>query len=82
MGRLERSGAVQALMLMNQAIDVRHVPPTIAVPTLVLHRTGDIANVEHGRYLARQIKGAKYVEFPGTDDRARQTIKSSASEMD
>ena len=71
MGRMERSsaspGAVQALMRMNRAIDVRHVPPTIAVPTLVLQRTGDIANVEHGRYLARHIKGAKYVEFPGMD---------------
>jgi class 3 adenylate cyclase len=35
---------------------------------LVMHRTGDIPiNVESGRYLARYIKGAKYVEFPGID---------------
>jgi pimeloyl-ACP methyl ester carboxylesterase len=52
---------------MNYAIDVRHVLPTIAVPTLVLHRTGEILNVEHGRYLAHHIKGAKYVEFSGRD---------------
>ena len=53
---------------MNHGIDVRHVLPTIRVPTLIMHRTGDLAiNVEHGRYLARHIDGAKYVEFPGID---------------
>jgi len=72
MGRVERSaaspGAVRALILMNMEIDVRHVLPTVAVPTLVLHRTGDLAaNVEQGRYLARHIPAAKYVELPGND---------------
>jgi class 3 adenylate cyclase/pimeloyl-ACP methyl ester carboxylesterase len=71
LGRLERSsaspGAVQTLLSMNQAIDVRHVLPTISVPTLVLHRNGDAINVEHGRYIACHIGGAKYVEFPGMD---------------
>jgi hypothetical protein len=53
---------------MNHSIDVRHVLATIGVPTLVLRRTSDLAiNVEHGRYLARHIQGAKYVEFPGID---------------
>ena len=52
---------------MDYAIDVRHVLPTIGVPTLVLHRTGDAINVEHGRYMARHIKGAKYVEQPSMD---------------
>ena len=71
-GRAERAsaspGAAQTLALMSHGIDVRHVLPTIGVPTLVLHRTGDLPiNVENGRYLARHIKGAKYVEFPGID---------------
>ena len=70
-GRLERSsatpGAVQTLQRMNRDIDVRHVLPTISAPTLVLHRIGDTVNVEHGRYLARHIKQARYVEFPGID---------------
>ena len=71
-GRLERSsaspGAAQTLLRMNYAIDVRHVLPTIGVPTLVLHRTGDLAvNVEHGRQMARHIRGAKYVEFVSPD---------------
>jgi class 3 adenylate cyclase len=71
-GRLERAsatpGAANALLLMSHGIDVRHVLPTIGVPTLILHRTGDLAvNVEGSRYLARHIKGAKYVELPGID---------------
>ena len=71
LGRLERScaspGAVQDLQRMNQQIDVRHILSTLKVPTLVLHRTGDIVSVEHGRYLGRNIPGAKYVELPGND---------------
>src|SRR6202035_3278646 len=52
---------------MNMGIDVRHVLPTIGGPTLVMHRAGEAINVEHGRYLARHIRGAKYVELPGID---------------
>jgi class 3 adenylate cyclase len=48
--------------------DVRHVLPSIRVPTLVLHRAGDrLIPVEHGRYLAENIPGARYVELPGDD---------------
>jgi len=70
--RFERLGAspsaVIALMRMNSQIDVRHILPTIRVPTLVLHRAGDTrVNVEGGRYLAANISGATYVEFPGID---------------
>ena len=61
-------GAALAILRMNHEIDVRHVLPTIGVPTLVLHRTGDRPlNVQHGRYLAQHIRGAKYVELPGDD---------------
>ena len=71
-GRHERAaaspGAALAAVHMNQEIDVRHVLPTISVPTLVLHRVGDRpVKVEHGRYLAKHIPGANYVEFPGDD---------------
>ena len=61
-------GAALAVMRMNQEIDVRHVLPTVRIPTLILHRTGDLAiNVEQGRHMARQIPGAKLIEFPGSD---------------
>jgi class 3 adenylate cyclase len=53
---------------MNWDIDIRHVLPAIRVPTVVLHRSGDLAiSIEAGRYLAAQIPGAKYVELSGAD---------------
>jgi pimeloyl-ACP methyl ester carboxylesterase len=61
-------GAVVALSRMNAEIDARHVLDAIRVPTLVIHRTGDRAcRVEHGRYIAERVPGAKYVELPGED---------------
>jgi pimeloyl-ACP methyl ester carboxylesterase len=48
--------------------DLRAVPQSIRVPTLVLHRAGNrYLRVGHGRYLAEHIPGAKYVEVPGWD---------------
>ena len=61
-------GAMVALTRMNMEIDIRDVLPLICVPTLILHRVGDRAvDVEHGRYAAELIPGAKYVELPGVD---------------
>jgi len=61
-------GAALALTKMNTEIDIRHVLPTVRVPTLVIHRTGDpCLKVEEGRYLAENIPGALFVELPGID---------------
>ena len=61
-------GAVVTLERMDALIDVRHVLPTIRVPTLVLHRVDTRNyNVEHGRYVAAHIPGARLVELPGAD---------------
>ena len=61
-------GAAVSLTRMNAEIDVRHVLPSIRVPTLILHRKGDrCIKVEEGRYLAERIPGAQYVELPGED---------------
>ena len=70
--RLERLSASPAafvsLQRMNIQIDVRHILPSIHIPALVLHRTGDrTVPVELGRYIAAHIPGAKYVELPGAD---------------
>jgi class 3 adenylate cyclase len=47
-------------------IDIRHVLQTIAVPTIVLHRSGALdVVVDNGRYLAEHIPGARLVELPG-----------------
>jgi pimeloyl-ACP methyl ester carboxylesterase len=60
--------AALALTKMNTEIDIRKVLPSVRVPTLVLHRTGDTClRVEEGRYLAEHIPGARFVELPGVD---------------
>jgi pimeloyl-ACP methyl ester carboxylesterase len=59
-------GAARDLILMNSQIDARPVLPAISVPTLVLHRTGDLdSHLEEGRYLAERIPGARFVELSG-----------------
>ena len=59
-------GAAIALLRMNTQHDIRHVLPSIRVPTLVLQRIDDRdVKVEEGRWIAKQIPGAKYVELPG-----------------
>jgi class 3 adenylate cyclase len=66
--RCASPGAAVALQKMNTHIDVRAVLPSIGAPTVVMHRTDDRdANVEEGRYIASQIPGARFVEFPGGD---------------
>jgi pimeloyl-ACP methyl ester carboxylesterase/DNA-binding CsgD family transcriptional regulator len=61
-------GAAADLARMNSQIDVRHLLPGIRVPTTVLVRAGDrVVSVEHGRYVARMVPHARYVELPGED---------------
>jgi class 3 adenylate cyclase len=53
------------IMRRNIDIDVRSLLATIRVPTLVVHAVGDpLVAVEHGRYLAKHIDGARYIELP------------------
>jgi class 3 adenylate cyclase len=70
--RLERMaaspGTMLTLMRMNLEIDIRHVLPAVRVPSLILHRTGDVmVDVGAARYMTGCIPGAKYVELPGVD---------------
>jgi class 3 adenylate cyclase len=61
-------GAVVRLLEMDENIDVRSVLPTISVPTLVVHATGDpVVPFECGEYLARHIPNARLVplDFAG-----------------
>ena len=60
--------AAAALSRMVQQTDVRHVLPSLRVPTLILHRVDErIIGVAHARYLAAHIPGARYVELSGED---------------
>jgi len=72
MGRLQKHAAtpsaIEAFARMAFDIDVRDVVPTINVPTLVVHAVRDgVCSVENGRFLARTIPGARYLELPGKD---------------
>lgn len=61
-------GAVKAVMQMNREIDVRHVLPSVLVPTLITHRIGDRnIHIQQARYMAERIPDAKLVELPGED---------------
>jgi class 3 adenylate cyclase/pimeloyl-ACP methyl ester carboxylesterase len=58
-------GAYKAILEQNALIDVRPILPNVRVPTLILHSRKDaLVPVENGRYLASQIPGAKYIEYP------------------
>jgi class 3 adenylate cyclase/DNA-binding CsgD family transcriptional regulator len=61
-------GAAVALNRLNRMIDNRQVLSAIRVPTLIVHRSGElIARVEAARYMAAHIPGASYVELPGDE---------------
>lgn len=60
--------AYQELGRILTDVDVREVLPVIHVPTLVIHRKDDAIVLERqARYVADQIEGATYVQFPGRD---------------
>src|ERR1044071_549186 len=51
-----------------RGVDVRPHLPSLRVPTLILHRTGDrLVDVGHSRLAAQRIPGARLVELPGDD---------------
>jgi len=59
-------GAAVQLARMNAEIDVRHVLPTIHVPTLVLYRRNEYLR-DAARYMGERIPGARIVALPGAD---------------
>jgi len=71
-GRFQRASAspamARAVIASLFEIDVRDILPTIRIPTLILHRTGDlVAPIEGARLMAEQIPDARLVEFEGDD---------------
>ena len=71
--RLERLAAspttIRQITDLVAKTDVRGILPTIRVPTLVMHRRDDqFIKIEHSRYIAEQIPGARYVEFEGEEN--------------
>jgi class 3 adenylate cyclase len=70
-GLLERVAMSPAMaranMTANFEIDIRPVLASVRVPTLVLHRRDDTIPIEHGRYYAKHVSGARMVELEGPD---------------
>lgn len=67
-----RSGASPSAALvltkMNTQVDIIDVLPSINVPTLLMQRKHDIdVKIEEGRFIAKRIRGAKFIEFEGSD---------------
>jgi len=58
--------AVSAITDMNEEIDVRHVLPTVRVPSLVMYRADEYLR-EASRYMGERLPGARVVAVPGTD---------------
>jgi hypothetical protein len=59
---------VQAYMRAMFEVDARPILPLIHAPTLVLHRSNvQFIPIQHGRYLAEHIPGAKLIELPGIE---------------
>ena len=72
MARIERRSGTPAEAVrywaVNLRVDVRAALPTISIPTLVMHCTGDqLYPLTHGRYVADHIEGARFLEVEGTD---------------
>jgi class 3 adenylate cyclase len=70
--RLESEAASPGAALVYQRIahdiDIRQIVGAVRVRTLVVHAAEDeIVHVENGRFLAREIPGARYLELPGAD---------------
>jgi class 3 adenylate cyclase/alpha-beta hydrolase superfamily lysophospholipase len=71
-GRLQRSalspGMARRLMQMSMQTNLRDVLPTIQVPTLVCHASGDrVVPARYGREVAELIPGARFVEYESDD---------------
>lgn len=61
-------GAIRDLNLMNKALDVHAILPTLRVPTLLVHRKGDLVTpFEEAVQMAQEVPRAKLVALEGED---------------
>ena len=66
--RAASPAVIQAIFNVLYYSDIRSILPAVRVPTLVIHRAGNrYLTPDHGRFLAKQIPNARYVEVPGDD---------------
>ncbi|NNE32062.1 MAG: adenylate/guanylate cyclase domain-containing protein [Winogradskyella sp.] len=61
-------GAALELLRLNTDVDIIGILSSIRVPTLLLHRTGDIdVHVDEAKFIAERISNSKFVELQGDD---------------
>jgi class 3 adenylate cyclase len=61
-------GMAKAVARLAAEVDIREVLPAISVPTLVLHRSGDLLwPVEGAEFVSEQIEGSRFVVVDGID---------------
>jgi pimeloyl-ACP methyl ester carboxylesterase/DNA-binding CsgD family transcriptional regulator len=61
-------GAIERVLRQAFERDVRDLLPRVSVPSMILHRANDFTiGIDHGRYLAERIPGARFAEVPGGD---------------
>ncbi len=66
--RASASPALAAAVLQAvREVDVTEALGAVRVPTLVLHRTGDVIPIDGGRYIAERVAGARMIELAGDD---------------
>jgi pimeloyl-ACP methyl ester carboxylesterase len=75
-----RSAAAQLDVTLRS--DARQALTLIQSPTLVLHaRDNPLIPVEHGRFLADNIDGARYIELPGGDTASLRRCTRSSTRL-
>jgi class 3 adenylate cyclase len=58
----------EAVIRLYADIDIRDILPSVKVPTLIIHRTGDrMVPVDQAHLLANGIEGARLIELAGDD---------------
>ena len=70
-GRFERQSMsprlAREVLRLDMQLDIRHVVPNIRVPTLIIHRAGDILPIDGARWIAETIADARFIELSGDD---------------
>jgi class 3 adenylate cyclase len=75
-------GALEALHRMNKEIDIRHVLPSVHVPTLVLHGALDtVVPLEVAQHVASRIPTARLVELSGIGHLALKRAREIVNEV-
>jgi pimeloyl-ACP methyl ester carboxylesterase len=60
-------GMARALIAALDQTDISAVLPQVRVPTLILHRRGDMFPVDRARWMAEQVEDGRFIELEGAD---------------